>query len=95
MKHMSDFTRMIQWSSMILAFLCLPVLVQAGEPEIGSRALQMQGLKKIAVESVQDSLTACLARIPKDASTGQLLLAEQNCQQVDAHRQSEQPALTF
>ena len=33
----------------------------------------------IAAGSVEDTLQACIARIPKDASIGQLMIAEQGC----------------
>jgi len=34
---------------------------------------------EIAAGSVEDTLQACIARIPKDASIGQLMIAEQGC----------------
>ncbi len=34
-----------------------------------------------------DSLQACMARIPQDASAGQRMLAEQSCQRDQANRQ--------
>lgn len=33
----------------------------------------------IAAGSAEDSLQACIARIPKDASIGQLMMAQQGC----------------
>ena len=33
----------------------------------------------LAVGSAEDTLGACMARIPKDASIGQLMIAEQSC----------------
>ena len=33
----------------------------------------------IAAGSVEDTLQACIARIPKDASIGQMMIAEQGC----------------
>jgi len=36
-------------------------------------------MDRIASGSVEDTLNACLARVPRDASEGQKLLAEQSC----------------
>ena len=33
----------------------------------------------IAAGSVEDTIGACMARIPKDASIGQVMIAEQSC----------------
>lgn len=41
----------------------------------------------VAAGAVEDSLQACLARIPKDASLGQRLIAEQSCRRDDGDRQ--------
>jgi hypothetical protein len=40
-----------------------------------------------AVGAVEDTLKACLTRIPKDGSAGQRLLAEQNCQGDQRNRE--------
>ena len=34
---------------------------------------------RITLKTVEDTLMACLAGIPKDASTGQKMLAEESC----------------
>ncbi len=73
--------------------LMIPVVSSAAEPEKGTRALQDLGLQQIAVESVQDTLNLCLSRIPADGSVGQLMLAKQNCHQIDVERQKKH--LTF
>lgn len=39
-----------------------------------------------AAGSVEDSLQACLARIPKDATAGQRMVAEQSCQRDEGDR---------
>lgn len=41
----------------------------------------------VAAGAVEDSLRACLARIPQDASRGQRLIAEQTCHRDDGDRQ--------
>lgn len=40
----------------------------------------------VASGSVEDSLRACLARIPKAATAGQRMLAEQSCQRDETER---------
>ena len=86
MKHDLFIKRTILVVSLMLFPLILPVGSSAAEPAKGTRALQNEGLKQQAVESVRDSLKACLGRIPLDASAGQLMLAEQNCQHVAIER---------
>lgn len=40
----------------------------------------------VAAGALDDSLQACLARIPKDATAGQRMLAEQSCRRAEADR---------
>ncbi|MGH7259336.1 MAG: hypothetical protein ACREI9_01485 [Nitrospiraceae bacterium] len=40
----------------------------------------------IAAGSVEDTLKACLSRIPSDASEGQRLIAEKSCERDQANR---------
>jgi len=49
----------------------------------------------VATDAVEDTLRACLARIPTDASPGQRMLAEQSCQQNEAARAQTQAAPKF
>lgn len=98
MKHTLLMKRTILVASMALVPLILPGLTLA-VPQVtkpmSSAEAQAQGLTQIAVGSVQDTLKACLGRIPQDASSGQLMLAEQTCQHVDAERTINQTSLTF
>jgi hypothetical protein len=97
MKHDLFFTRVLLVVSAVFCSLILSVTATAAVPEKMEGALiiaPMSGLNQIAVESVKDTLKACLARIPSDGSAGQRMLAEQNCQQVDVQRQ-QGPQLTF
>ncbi len=48
-----------------------------------------------ASDATEDTLEACLARIPQNASYGQRLLAEQSCAGEERARQSFQVAPTF
>ena len=47
----------------------------------------------IAAGASEDSLQACMARIPKDATTGQRLMAEQSCRRDNGDRQPFQATL--
>ena len=93
MKHENLLTRAIFVASLMVLPLILPMGSSAAPLEKGSRALQKEGLKQNAVESVQDTLKACLGRIPQDASIGQLMLAKENCQNVATGRAEQ--FLTF
>ena len=42
--------------------------------------------KRAAAGAAGDSLEACMARIPKDGSVGQRMLAEESCQRDQANR---------
>ena len=76
----------------------LPVLptLAADQPSEGTTALaSSMELRVMAAGAVEDTLKACLARIPKDASDGQRMLAEQGCQQDEATRKLVQTAPAF
>jgi len=45
--------------------------------------------------AAEDTLKACLARIPEDASAGQRLLAQQSCQGEEGTRRSVEVAPKF
>lgn len=47
-----------------------------------------QEMNEAASGAVEDTLTACLSRIPKDASAGQRMIAEESCARDKADRQS-------
>jgi hypothetical protein len=49
----------------------------------------------VAAGAVEDTLLACLARIPTDASVGQRMLAEQSCQEDEATRTKTEAAPKF
>ena len=49
----------------------------------------------IAPGAVEDTLKACLARIPENASVGQRMLAELTCQREEEMRQTYQGARQF
>src|SRR5689334_10238153 len=49
------------------------------EPAPAAPAPDAAAEEDLAVGSAEDTLGACMARIPKDASIGQLMIAEQSC----------------
>lgn len=51
-----------------------------------SGAAPAKGLGRIAAGAVEDSLQACMARIPSDATSGQRMLAEESCKRDQAGR---------
>jgi hypothetical protein len=44
----------------------------------------------VAAGSIEDSLQACMARIPKDATAGQRMIAEQSCRRDEGDRKPYQ-----
>lgn len=51
-----------------------------------SAATSGKGLGRIAAGAVEDTLQACMARIPSDATAGQRMLAERSCERDQAAR---------
>ena len=49
----------------------------------------------VASGAVEDTLSACMARIPKDASDGQRMMAEESCNRDEGSRPVSQVAPTF
>lgn len=86
------FTTTTTRTIIVLATLVMPWLVPAlslaatpmTRPTLSSAS--NQGLDQIATDSVEDTLKACLSRIPKDASEGQRFLAVDSCKQQEAVR---------
>ncbi|MDO9116322.1 MAG: hypothetical protein Q7U39_00070 [Nitrospira sp.] len=70
---------------------------QAADPRTTSSAapLATGEMNVMASGSVEDTLKLCLARIPKDASAGQRLLAEQSCQGAERTRSTSQGASQY
>ena len=79
-------------------FVWLPALsTQAADKPSGATtpSASAEGLREVAAGAVEDTLKACLARIPKDGTAGQRMIAEQACEQEDAVRQLNQAAPRF
>lgn len=71
----------------VIALLGMMVGGCAGEGAKGSSgAATATGLNRVASGAVEDTSNACLARIPKDASAGQKMLAEESCRRDQAAR---------
>ena len=87
------FTKQTIWSLTILlsGFLAAtPIQAQDREPATvapGSNAITESD---IAAGSVEDTIEACKARIPKDASIGQVMIAEQSCWRDENERNPAQ-----
>ena len=87
------FTKPTIWSLAILllsAFLdAAPIQAQDREPAVapGSDAITEAD---IAAGAVEDTIEACKARIPKDASIGQVMIAEQSCWRDENERKPVQ-----
>ena len=52
----------------------------------GTTSTSTKNIDRVASGAVEDNSNACMARIPKDASAGQRLLAEESCRRDQAAR---------
>jgi hypothetical protein len=94
----SPFIRrlVISLSFVLIVGLSSFVARAADSPVSGAQpAMSAAGQMAPSAGAVEDTLKACLARIPKDASTGQSLLAERGCQRDQLERTSLQAAPKF
>lgn len=67
----------------------------AGESASAKSMPPGQAMDGMASGSVEDTLKACLSRIPADGTAGQRMLAEQGCQGQHETRTSNQAAPRF
>lgn len=87
--------------STLMLFVVLSILstqpVQAADPLVeGAMVLAPIGeLGVMASGAAEDTLKACIARIPEVASAGQRMLAEQSCAGEEGTRKSIQSAPKF
>lgn len=77
----------------IVAFLVLipcmsPLSTYAADQPAGEAtpATSVAGLGEAASGAVEDTLKACLARIPKDATDGQRMIAQDTCKRDQENR---------
>ncbi len=77
-------------SGLMLALFVAIMLITgcAGLDSAGSGAVAAK--ERPAVGSAGDTLEACLARIPRDASAGQRMFAEESCQRDEQNRKAIQ-----
>lgn len=89
--------RIVIFTSLML--ICgLPALATqaADQPSVGSPPIVLTGEPAMmAAGAANDTLKACLARIPKDGSAGQRMLATQGCEQNEGTRKASQDAPKF
>ena len=88
--------RIVIFTSLVL--ICgLPALATqaADQPSGGSPPVVLTGEPAMVEAGVADTLKACLARIPKDGSAGQRMLAEQSCEQDEGTRKVGHDAPKF
>jgi len=76
----------------LLAATALPVSALAADSMTKTPATPAAAgaQSSIAAGAVEDTLQACMTRIPKDASLGQRLMAEQTCARDDKDRNPSQ-----
>ncbi len=55
-------------------------------PKASAPPTQLEGRSIVAVDSVEDTYQACLDRIPKVATAGQRMFAEDSCKRDQATR---------
>jgi hypothetical protein len=58
------------------------------KPKASTPPTQSEGRSTVASGAVEDTTSACQTRIPKDATGGQRLMAEDSCKRDQASRQS-------
>ena len=95
---------MIKGAAVVLMAVLFAVLsIQSSQPAQAAdshvkgamRFAQIDALGAIASGAVEDTLQACLARIPEAASAGQRMLAEQSCAAEEETRSTIQSAPKF
>lgn len=82
-------TRTVLVASLVLIMGILSLPTQAAEQplEVSIVSASSGELGVVASGAAEDTLTACLARIPKDASSGQRMFAEQSCKRDEGIRE--------
>lgn len=73
-------------SAGLLSLLVSSLASAADIPKSVPPTSQTAALPTVASGAVEDSLQACMARIPKEATIGQRMVAEQSCQRDQSTR---------
>jgi hypothetical protein len=81
-------SRIIRVAPLLFATFLVPLSVQSfdGPPATTTPRSGATTLPEAAAGAVEDTLQACMARIPKDASIGQRMIAEQSCRRDETER---------
>ena len=88
--------RAVLLSLLLLASFPMYATYAEVQPVAGTMVLaSMEAQSAVASGSVEDTLKACLSRIPENASAGQRMLAEQSCKGEEATRKSVSVAPKF
>ncbi|MGQ0694433.1 MAG: hypothetical protein ACT4OL_02515 [Nitrospiraceae bacterium] len=95
MHRQSSICRAVLAGTFVLQSSILAPSAQAANiaPTMPTPPAATAPVNAIAAGASEDSLQACLARIPKDATTGQRLMAEQSCRRDDGDRKPFQATL--
>jgi hypothetical protein len=73
----------------LIPWVAAPSAEAAGKaPKASTPPTQSEGRNVVASGAAEDSQQACLARIPKDATAGQRMIAEHSCKRDQESRQS-------
>ncbi len=78
-----------------LPWVALPSDAAEQRGKGGVVSVPAHALSQVAAGSVEDTLKACLARIPAVATVGQRLLAEQSCAREEGARTLSPDVLKF
>jgi hypothetical protein len=76
--------------TLLSGILISPTLAAGPSQDISAPPTASARVNALAAGSVEDSLKACLARIPNDATSGQRVIAEQGCQRDEGDRKPMQ-----
>ena len=89
--------RIVLMGCLVVGAVLLTVEGQAADSRMKevTAPIAAGAMNVMASGAVEDSLKLCLARIPKDASVGQRLLAEQSCQGAERTRSTTQGASQY
>ena len=81
--------RAVLVSSLVLIPLFPTLLTQGADQPSGESIASASAGEPgvVASGAAEDTLRACLARIPKDASAGQRMIAEQSCKRDEGTRE--------
>jgi hypothetical protein len=73
-----------------IALLVSPIQAAAPASRELAPSVSTEGIDRIAPGAAEDTLKACVTRIPKDASIGQRMIAEASCERDEMNRKSIQ-----